>query len=338
MSQAFETLTVRPYQLMFIVCKIGAGLDPDLGDERLTEILRKAREDPLTPISLRCNVDSLYRYQNPGRGADTAESEYVNDKRDLDILQRLGMAPGDTRPAIALFGRLLKQVETAKGICGFERSDSDTWKSSSGVTCEDYEKGRAMGLGAIIPPRSEEEMARVKEESAEATYQAEKLLIRPHHTMCMSCFYGRRVGNSQELAPIAADNLYEAIVAVQKNPEIPITLIAGPCMICPPCHNYDPKTGLCIDGTSMGLRDQKKDLDFLQRLDLKYGDTLPARTLFKMLYDRIHSTVEICGYCDGIVRAPEWRVCGGPEGDAGYVKAREDGLGIPGLYLSPSLP
>jgi len=331
MSQGFETLTVRPYQLMFIVCKIGAGLDPDLGDERLTEICRKVRENPLIPISLRCNVDNLYRYQNPGRDADTSDSEYVNDKRDLDILQRLGMVPGETRPAMALIGRLLTQVETAKGICGFDRSDSATWKSSSDVTCEDYEKGRALGLGAIIPPRSEEEMARVKEESAEATSQAEKLLIRPHHTMCMSCFYGQRARNNQELAPIAEDNLYEVIVAIQKNPEIPITLIAGPCMICPPCHNYDPKTRLCIDGTSMGLRDEKKDLDFLQQLDLKYGDTLPARKLFKMLYERIHSTEEICGCCDSIGRAYEWRSRCGFKADANYVKAREDRLGIPGL-------
>jgi hypothetical protein len=35
---------------------------------------------------------------------------------------------------------------------------------------------------------------------------------------------------------------------------------------------------------SMALRDQKKDLDVLQKLGLKYGDTLPARRLLKRLY------------------------------------------------------
>ena len=102
-------------------------------------------------------------------------------------------------------------------------------------------------------------------------------------------------------------------------------------MICPPCSHYDPQTSLCIGGVSMSLRDQKKDLDLLYRLDLAYGDELPAREYFGRLYERIASTTEICGNGNGVETAPEWRVCGGPDGDPGYVKARQDGLGIPGL-------
>ena len=52
----------------------------------------------------------------------------------------------------------------------------------------------------------------------------------------------------------------------------------------------------------MALRDQKKDLDVLQKLGLKYGDTLPARQLFQLLYERIPSTRDICGYGDGQTR------------------------------------
>ena len=99
-------------------------------------------------------------------------------------------------------------------------------------------------------------------------------------------------------------------------------------MICPPCSHYEPKTNLCLGGQSMALRDQKKDLDVLQKLGLKYGDTLPARRLFKRLYERIPSTRDICGYGDGEERAPEWRICGDPEGNETYRKAREAKLGV----------
>ena len=83
----------------------------------------------------------------------------------------------------------------------------------------------------------------------------------------------------------------------------------------------------------MALRDQKKDLDTLQKLGLSYGDTLPAKELYQLLYERIVSTREICGYGDGEQRAPEWSICGdpegaGPEGREVYRKARAANLGI----------
>lgn len=84
------------------------------------------------------------------------------------------------------------------------------------------------------------------------------------------------------------------------------------------------------DGT---LR-QKKDLDVLQRLGLKFGDVLPARRLYRLLFDRIVSTRQICGYDDGITRGDDWKICRGDsaeEGSAEYQKGRTAGLGIKGL-------
>jgi hypothetical protein len=78
----------------------------------------------------------------------------------------------------------------------------------------------------------------------------------------------------------------------------------------------------------MGLRDQKKDLDVLQRLGLRFGDVLPARRLLRLLYDCIASTRTICGYGDGIVRNPEWTICNEPEGSEAYVRGRAAGLGV----------
>ncbi len=322
-AKGLSSLEVRPYQLMCVVCRLGAGRGEDLGDARLTAILGAARQDRKQPITLRCSTDHVYRYQNPGRGDDTPEGELFNDKRDLDILQRLGLVPGDCRPALDLFGRLLSKVPTARGICGYERVTSETWRGCPQAVSGNYEKGRGLGINALLPPRDAEDMAQTKKASAAAVYEAERLQFRPHHLLCMMCVYGR-------VKPLAADNLIEAIEVVQKKPEIPITLIPGVCMICPPCPKYDSAAKLCLGGNSMALRDQKKDLDVLQRLGLKYGDTLPARKLFGLVCERIAATMEICGYGDGEARAHEWSVCGSVKSaDARFQKARAERLGIP---------
>jgi len=320
-----EVLDVRPYQLMCVVCRIGHGCAKDLGDARLSEILAKVREDPKIPIRLRLNAHSVYRYQNPGPEEDSPEGELFNAKRDLDILQKLGLVPGDARPALDMFERLLAEVPTAKGICGYGAVTTETWRGCSRAASGDYEKGHDLGIQAIIPPRDEQEKADFKKASAAAIYQAKMLRIRPHHLMCMSCFYGARM---EKLAPIKEDNLFEAIDAIQKNPDVPVTLVQGTCMICPPCSHYDTKTGLCLGGRSMALRDEKKDLDVLQKLGLRYGDTLPARELYDLLYERIPSTRAICAWGDGRKRAPEWSICGDPEGNETYRKARAANLGL----------
>ena len=77
----------------------------------------------------------------------------------------------------------------------------------------------------------------------------------------------------------------------------------------------------------MSLRDQKKDLDVLRRLDLNYGDTLPARTLYARLFRRIRSAREICGFQDGIVRGEAWTICGTVTKRA-YERSRASGMGI----------
>jgi len=318
-------LEVRPFQLMCVVCRIGAGHSEDLGDARLNEILAAVRKDWKTPIRLRCSVDTVYRYQNPGTQEDTHEGELFNAKRDLDILQKVGLVPGDTRPAVDMFERLLANVLTATAICGYETVTSETWRGCKRASSGSYEKGHALGIHAIIPPRDADEKAAFKRTSVAEIYQAKTLKIRPHHLMCMSCFFG---GRMEKLAPIQEDNLFEAIDAIHKDPQIPVQLVPGCCMICPPCSHYEPETNLCLGGKSMALRDQKKDLDVLQKLGLKYGDTLPAREILERLYDRISSTRDICGYGDGEVRSPEWRICGDPEGNETYRKARAAMLGI----------
>jgi len=325
MAPSFPSLNVRPYQLMCIVCRLGSGLTSGLKDERLNEIMREVRENPNVPLTLCCNVDNVYAYQNPGPGEDTPEGLLFNVKRDLDILQRLGLVPGCTRPADEVFLRLFGNISTTRGICAYGEAMAEAWKGCADARSGNYEKGHEMGITAVIPYRSAEEKAQAKKESTEAMYRADRLLIRPHHLMCMACFHAGR----EDLSAIAEDNLFEAIHIIQNNPRMPITLVSGCCMICPPCSKFDPKTDWCVRKIGAGLRDEKKDLDVLQRLGLKYGDTLPAKELYRLLFERIPSTRLICGYGDGVVRAREWTICGGSDGSEAYQQARDAGLGIP---------
>jgi hypothetical protein len=323
-AQDYHTLDLRPYQLMEIVTKVGAGAGDDLGSERLNAAMREMRQTPYTPIRLRANVSSIYAFQNPGHDEDTSGGKLLNVKRDLDILQRLGLTPGATMPAIDLFDLLFSAIPSAEGIAGYG-DGTGAFAPCDGCSAVDYAAGVAKGLGGVFYLRDEDEMARVKQESANAVLQADHLYIRPHHVMCMTCFYGSHLDN---MVPIAEDNLYEAIVAMQRNPDIPVTLIEGPCMICPPCAFYDPQANLCYLHIGIGLRDEKKDLDVLRLLGLQYGDTLPAREYLRLLYEHVPSTRLVCGQGDGVERAPSWRVCDSPEGSERYAAGRKAGLGV----------
>jgi len=322
-AQAVKLLDVRPHELMLVVAKIGAGHKDDLGDTRLTELLRVVRENPSQPITLRCPVTTNYSFQNPVELSEPAEERLFYARCDLLILQRMGMAPGVTKPAIEFFQRLYDGVKTANGILYFDEITSDTWKGLE-EDGRNYDLGRAMGDRIVIPVRNKQEEIQYKIDSVKVMYEADRLKIRPHHLMCMTCFYGR-----QDFEPISEDNLFEAIDIIQKTPEIPIELVCGPCQICPPCYNYCPESGHCVSPFTMAVRDELKDLSVLQVLGLKYGDILPARELYTMLYDKIHSQTQICGYGDGMVTSPEWTVCtAGPEPGPEYAKARKAGLGF----------
>jgi hypothetical protein len=316
----FESLDARPYDLMAIVSKTGEECGDDLGDPVLNGILAAIRRYPGQPITLRCTVASDYAYQNP----ETPTAKSLFDARcDLKILQRLGLVPGDTRPARDLFERLLSSIETAEGILWFKEATSEAWQGLPREECH-YEAGRALGIGAIIPGRTKEDMAQVKVSSVKEMRQASLLEIRPHHLMCMTCFFG----SSWESGPIKEDNLHEAIDIIHGNPEIPIRLVCGPCTICPPCHYLHEPSGYCIGGHGMALRDELKDLEVLQRLGLNYGDTLPARELYTRLFEKVTSALHVCGHGDGVERSTEWSVCGGADVNTRYAKGRAAGLGF----------
>lgn len=327
--QAYGSIDIRPYQLMCLVCRLGRrDKDPYEHEARLDKIAEEVRRDPGRPLSLRCNVDYAYTYQNPGREYDTPEGELFNDRRDLVVLQRMGLAPGDTRPARDALRSLVQAVQSTLDVCAFEEVSSASWQGCRFGHTGNYERGRDRMEEALLGPRPAAEKARAKSASCRAMAEADTLCIRPHHLMCMTCFHDGRVPD--KLEPIQEDNLCEAITVCRERPDTPVRLVRGPCMICPPCSGYDPATSSCVASIAMCLRDQKKDLDALQRLGLEYGDVLPAGELLQRLYDRIPSTRPVCGYGDNVERSPEWRVC---KSEARYTRGRAAGLGVPGVRV-----
>ncbi len=302
MTQDYGGLTLRPYQLLCTVCSLGAQDPNELVEDpryvRAREILEIIAARPDIPVTLRCQAGFIYSYQDPGTGEDTPEGADYNRKRDLDILQRLDLVPGATLPARTLFKRLLARVTFAIGVCGYHEVTSPAWRGCSKTLSGNYERGNRKGIGAIVPPRDDVEMARLKEESAKAIYAASELAIRPHILMCNVCQYGGRMilGEEVPLAPIAEDNVVEFLDRILTDPSVPVLLVKGADpMICTPCPQWVPGLQACANVTgSGGLENEKRDMDTLQLLGLTYGSRMPGGELYRLLFDRIPSVVPIC--------------------------------------------
>lgn len=329
----YAAMEIRPYQFMCLICRLGRqDAAPYCFAEKLDSLEERIRADRHLVLRLCCNVESTFRFQNPGGAEDTPEGESFNRRRDLTILQRLGLLPGAEIPA----GDLLRQIvqadrgiTTTQDICGFAEVTGPAWRGCRHAASGNYERGVALALEALTPNRPLAVRESCKAETAAAVDASQRLRLRPHHLLCMSCFTGNcRPG---EYKPILEDNLYEAVENCRRHPEVLIELIPGPCMICTPCSGYHPDSGLCDAAFGMGLRDQKKDLDTLQLLGLDYGAVLPAWQLFELVYARIPDQRRVCAFSTGRATQEAWSVCKSaqvaPE-QSRYRQAAADGLGI----------
>jgi len=322
-------IVIRPHHLLCAVCTLGGVECPLLGKDRIDYILKQVSHDATLRIKLVSNADEVayFREIQPEDYAKMDTQEIFNRKRDLDVLQKLGLVPGDIRRARYLYTLLFERIKTPQGICAYappyppRTQGGDGWEGCPHANSGAYEKVREKGFAAVVYLRSEEERKQYKEISVAETYDSERLYIRSHHLMCMACYYNGGKGN----VPRENDNLYEAIKRIQENPDVEITLVEGCCMLCDPCDGYDPKTHRCVHGGGL-IRDYKKDLDVFQKLGLMPGATMKAKALYDLLFERIPSTRDVCGYGDGIVTSHEWSICGGPDGNEGYRRTIESGI------------
>ncbi len=305
--------------LLCTVCRQGGADCPLMSADEAEAVLGRVKADPTVSLRLTSDADRIRHYTAVAPGPLTEDQRLAvfNRKRDLDILQRLGLAPGDTRRARYLYTLLFERVETPVGICAY---DTPGWSGCELARSGAYEQVRQQNWQAVVYARSVEEMAEYRRVNVAGIEAAERLFLRPHHLMCMSCWLGR--GGSGERGNDTIGELYQKIIDY---PNIPVTLVEGPCMACDCCDGFHPPTGRCVHDCGL-VRDYKKDLDVFCKLGLFPGDTLPARELVERLYATILDTTEVCGYGDGQVTSHEWSICHGPTGSEGYRVARARGL------------
>lgn len=313
-------ICIRAHQLLSLVCVLGGAKCPLIESGKARELLERLASDPTTTIRLMSNADEIPHYTKLEAGARPSQDaqEVLNRKRDLDVLQRLGLAPGDTRRARYLYELLFKRIETLKGICAH---DTVGWEGCPLAKDGTYERVRAKGWKAVVYCRTDQEREQYRRRSVQRAEKDERLFVRPHHLMCLSCWYA----GGKNKSPRSNDTIYEIWQRIRREPDVPITLVEGTCMACDCCDGFHPANGRCVHSCGL-IRDYKKDLDVFQKLGLMPGATMKARELFVLLFQRIPSTRDICAYGDGIERSEEWRICSGPDGNPGYVATRKTGI------------
>jgi len=313
-------ITMQAGHLLSTVCTLGGADCPLLAKDEVEEILAKVKRDPTITIRLESNADEIPHYTavGPEDYAGLDPGEVLNRKRDLDVLQRLGLVPGSVRRARYLYALLFERIATPDGICAY---DTPGWEGCVPARGGAYESVRARGWEAVVYRRSDEEMNEYRRRSAQRIATGQELCVRPHHLMCLCCWYAGGQGQS----PRPNDTLYEILQRIREQPNVPITLVEGCCVACDCCDGFHPGTSRCVHSGGL-IRDYKKDLDVLQKLGLMPGATMPARELFDLLFERVPSTRDVCGYGDGVVTSEEWRICGGPDGHPGYELTRDTGV------------
>jgi len=209
-------------------------------------------------------------------------------------------------------------VETLNGICAY---DTPGWEGCPVARGGVYERVRDEGWQALAGHRSAEEMGEYRKCNAAHITSDDRIFMRPHHLMCLACGYAGGANDT----PRSNDTLYEILQRMRREPEVPVTLVEGTCEACDCCDGFHPATGRCVHGGGL-IRDYKKDLDCFQKLGLMPGSTMPANKLYRLLFERIPSTRDVCGYGDGVTVSEEWRICGDPNGNPGYEASRQAGM------------
>lgn len=311
-------LEIPARQLLGLACVCGGAACPLFATPAAgLTLLARLKADPALAIRLTSDADRIPHYTRLG-AADEAQLDHEgvrNRKRDLDVLQRLGLTPGDTRRARVLYELLFQRLETPWGICAH---DTPHWQGCALARSGAYERVRAQGWSAIVYERPAAARAAARRLSVERIRRDPVICLRPHHLMCMSCWVGSSGGEGER----SNDTLDEVYRRICRDPAVEIMLVEGNCEACHCCDGFHPESGRCVHAGGL-VRDYKKDLDVFQKLGLMPGARMNARQLLRLIYARIPSTTDVCGYGTGQVTAQEWSVCGGPEGNAGYARARQ---------------
>ena len=288
----------------------------------------------------RAHYLDAYEGRRPGNlpeGFAARRGDHAWRRKDLEVCRVLGIIPGTAIPAYHVYRWLFGRQPTLEGICRTGSRPSADWpecpharrgyyekiagSEPKGGFAEQFRLGEKMagrGRWAMIRPRSRADMRRAKQRSARFILtEARRLYIRPNHCLCILC----NVYKDPRREPLIEDNLVELFRRMKREPDIPVTLSEGCCMVCDACNVYHAGEHLCYHGH---IKSALRDLMMLEKLGLAPGATLPARELYRRIYQRIGSLREICGWRDGSSTAPWWAPCG--DNPAVLDSARRQGL------------
>lgn len=288
-----DLIELRPQQLLCILCMNGGAVLPFIKKNNLKEKLEKIRMDPETRIHLVTGFNEIGVQNDMFYELSPQER-----RRDLIILQKLGLVPGSIRTARVLLQRINDNITDLQEICARNNMPSDTWYDCPLAAGKFFDVGKK----SIINSRDSNEMKKAKEDSSKRVNDSEQLVVRAHHLLCILCSIGANTDKPKE-----KNNTYEVWRKIIDNPDILVTVVDGcsQCMICKPCGNYRADKSICI--SLSGLRDRLKDLNVFQKLGLNPGDTVPAKILYKMISEKIPNTFGICQYDKET--SQEWRNC-----------------------------
>ncbi len=287
-----ERLEIEPRHLLCYNCKRGGGVTPY--EEKVNQLQERLAQNPELHLTLKGAFDEV------GARTDLFSRQTPAERRkDLDVLQRLGLCFEDTRSARDLVFRITQQIPSLEDICSYLPSQYGSWPECPLARQDFYSKGNQPLPWAQLP----ETMARYKEASCRELAVAETVVIRSHHLLCIICY----AGSEHNDVPLPEDNLMEAWVKFRENPNTPVTIVEGPqlCCICPPCHGYVQDRGLCV--AACHLRDRKKDLDFCVVTGTTPGETYTARELYRRIGKTLADNSKVCGY--PVDTSPEWTSC-----------------------------
>ena len=311
---------MRPFELLSVVCTLGGAECPLVGNERAQGLIQAVRE-PACRIKLVSNADEVpyYKHRTAEDWASIEPLDVFNRKRDLDVLQKLGLTPGSITRSRYIYTLLFQKISTVVGLCAY---DTPGWQGCPHARSGAYEKIRGNGdggVGRVVAIPDQEEYLRRRKQCVEEIEKADRLYLQPHILMCICCDYdGGRGGK-----PRTTDDIYEIRRKMEADPDIEVTLVEGDlCMVCGSCDGFDHAACRCVHRGGL-IRNFKKNLDVLQKLGLMPGATMKARELCDLLFERIPSTSDVCGYGDEVVTGPAWQICK-EVAAASYERTREN--------------
>jgi hypothetical protein len=324
---------VQAHHLLCAVCRRGGCSRPPCGTKKIDALLAVLWSYPHTPLLIKADLDvsrahffDVYEKRKPKRlPADFADrnDSYSDRRKDLEVCRLLGIYPNTALPAIHAYNLLFARQPTLQGMCRGLSGDTTVWPECPHANKGYYEKiSQAKGVGlkeqtergedlagegiwALFQPRTRKEMSDAKRKSAAYIVKdAKQLYIRPNHLLCILC---RR----KDQDPLVEDNLIELRKRMEDNPDIPVTLTEGCCMVCDPCNVYHPDEHVCYHAHPKNVL---RDLRMLEILGLKPGATLPAREVYRLVFEKVKKLQNVCGWGDGSNTTVFWAPCGGWKG------------------------